>query len=103
MTLLRTMHDLTWHVKLSEGGWTCLELRNTPRGCNEASRRYGWIVNATQTGWQAHIGSWDGSGLGPQPQELKHFESIIDAQAWVVQQVAVWWFKLAHLKAAQSQ
>lgn len=82
---LHVAHELTWRMKLCEGGYTCFEL--VPR---LGGMRWGWIINASVSGWMAHTGAWADVKL-PIPKEIGNFDTIADAKEWVEAQVAAGW------------
>ena len=93
MGLIRPAHQLSWNMKLGEGGYTCFEL------LDGHGRRWGWAVNAAASGWTAHVGDWGqaedvGMPRPPVGQEIGSFDQAADAKAWIEELVAVAWKEL---------
>lgn len=92
---IRPIFVLVWKMRLLETGHTCFELReDVPEG--EASRRWGWIINAADTGWTAHVGDWgQGEMVGraqvPVPQEVKTFPNATVAKDWIEKTISDYW------------
>ena len=92
MGALQIAHRLAWVVKLCAGGYTCHEL------LDEGGRRWGWVINASQLRWDAHLGDFGQAadlGLAPPPVDsaIGSFPGIETAKAWVEEGVAKAWHR----------
>lgn len=91
MGKLLTVVELEWKMHLTEHGYTCYELIDTAN-----SRRWGWIINAGEYGWTAHVGAWTGDdGMEvPVPDAMlsfKHNDAAHLAKQWVEDMIVKWW------------
>lgn len=52
MTRLDIMWSLSWRIEISNEGYTTHTLLDSD------GRRWGWVINASNSGWTAHLGSF---------------------------------------------